>query len=169
VGTAYPVPAARSSPPYATYAALVGLFGAAMAGVGGLASIRGRRPEQLTTLDLAVLSAATFKAARTVAHDEVLSFLREPFVQGEAHEGDEKPVETGDARQAIGELLTCSRCIGMWAAAGVVGLHTVAPRTGRLLTWSLAASAANDFLQAGFAALTAKADQMEQQTGRGSG
>jgi Protein of unknown function (DUF1360) len=155
----------QPSPPYPTYAALVGLFGAGMGAVGALASRDDRRPERLTALDLAVVSAATFKAARTVAHDEVLSFLRAPFVQGEAHEGDEKPVETGDARQAIGELLTCSRCIGMWAAAGVVALHTVAPRTGRLLTWSLAASGANDVIQAGFAALTGKANELEQRTG----
>jgi hypothetical protein len=153
------------TPPYSTYAALVGVFSAGLAGVGALASLRGRRPEHLTPLDFAVLSAATFKASRTVAHDEVLSFLRQPFVQGEAHEGDEKPVEDGGARQALGELLTCSRCIGMWAAACVVGLHTVAPRTGRLLTWSLAASAANDFFQAGFSALTAKANELEQRTG----
>jgi hypothetical protein len=149
-------------PPYPTYAALVALFGAGMTGLGTLASREDRRPERLSALDLAVLSAATFKAARTVAHDEVLSFLRAPFVQGEAHEGDEKPLETGDARQAIGELLTCSRCIGMWAAAGVVALHTVAPRSGRLLTWSLAAAGANDVLQAGFSALTAKANELEQ-------
>jgi hypothetical protein len=152
------------TPPYSTYAALVGIFGAGLAGVGAVASLGGRRPEHLTALDFAVLSAATFKASRTVAHDEVLSFLRQPFVQGEAHEGDEKPVEDGGARQAMGELLTCSRCIGMWAAAGIVGLHTVAPRTGRLLTWSLAASAANDFLQAGFSALTAKVNELEQRT-----
>lgn len=152
-------------PPYGTYAALVGLFGAGMAGVGGLASREDRRPERLTALDLAVLSAATFKAARTVAHDEVLSFLRQPFVQGEAHEGDEKPLETGDARQAIGELLTCSRCIGLWAAAGVVALHTVAPRTGRILTWSFAAAGANDLLQAGFSALTSKANELETRAG----
>jgi len=135
-----------------------------MAGAGALASLRGRRPEQLTALDFAVLSAATFKVARTVAHDEVTSFLRAPFVQGEAHEGQEEPVQ-GGAPQAIGELLTCSRCIGMWAAAGVVALHTVAPRTGRLLTWSFAASAANDALQAGFAALTSKANELELRTG----
>ena len=152
----------QPAPPYSTYAALVGLFGAGMAGVSAVASLRGRRPEQLTALDLAVLSAATFKVSRTVAHDEVTSFLRAPFVEGEAHEGDEKPVEDGGARQAIGELLTCSRCIGMWAAAGVVALHTIAPRTGRMLTWSFAASAANDVLQAGFAALTNKANELEQ-------
>lgn len=143
----------------------MGIFGAGMSGLGGIASLRGRRPEQLSALDLAILSAATFKAARTVAHDEVLSFLREPFVQGAAHEGGERPIEDGGTRQAIGELLTCSRCIGMWAAAGVVGVHTIAPRTGRLLTWSLAASAANDFLQAGFAALAAKANELERRAG----
>ena len=152
----------QQKPPYPTYAALVGVFGLGMSGLAAIASRRGRRPEQLRPLDLAILSAATFKAARTVAHDDVLSFLREPFVQGEAHEGDERPVEDGGTRQAIGELLTCSRCIGMWAAAGVVGVHTIAPRSGRLLTWSLAASAANDFMQAGFSALTSKANELEQ-------
>ncbi len=152
-------------PPYPTYAALVGVFGLGMSGLAAIAGLRGRRPEELRPLDLAILSAATFKAARTVAHDEVLSFLREPFVQGEAHEGDERPLEDGGTRQAIGELLTCSRCIGMWAAAGVVGLHTVAPRSGRLVTWSLAAAAANDFMQAGFSALTSKANELERRVG----
>jgi hypothetical protein len=49
-----------------------------------------------------------------------------------------------------------------------VSAQTLAPRTGRLLTWSLAASAANDFLQAGFAALTSKANELERRAG-GSG
>ena len=136
-----------------------------MAGAAALAGLRGKRPEQLGALDLAVLSAATFKTARTITHDEVLSFVREPFVRGTGDEGDEQPVEDGGARQAIGELLTCSRCIGMWAASGLVTLHTVAPRTGRLLTWSLAAAAVNDVLQAGFTALTAKSNELEQRTG----
>jgi len=34
----------------------------------------------------------------------------------------------------------------------------LAPRFGRLLTWSLAAAGANDFLQAGFVALARKSD-----------
>jgi hypothetical protein len=141
------------------------VFGAGMGALSGVAGLHGRQPEQLRPLDLAVLAAATFKVSRTVAHDEVLSFVRQPFVRGEAHEGDEKPIEDGGTRQALGELLTCSRCIGMWAAAGVVGLHVVAPRSGRLLTWSLAASAANDFMQAGFAALTSKANELEERVG----
>lgn len=152
-------------PPYAVYAAIVGLFGATVAGAGAIANLRGERPERLGALDLVVLSAAGFKVARTAAHDEVLSFLRAPFVEGEAHEGDEEPVHTGGPRQALGEMLTCSRCIGTWSAAGLVAAQTLAPRTGRLLTWTLAVAGANDFLQAAFTALTAKSNELEQRTG----
>jgi Protein of unknown function (DUF1360) len=88
--------------------------------------------------------------------------MREPFVRGHAHEGDEEPVESGDMRQAIGELVTCSRCVGTWAAAALAVTQVLAPRFGRLLTWSLAAAGVNDYLQAGFAALTGKADELEQ-------
>ena len=149
-------------PPYREYAAIMGVFGAGLAAAGGLAGVLGRNPAGQTPLDFVVLSAASFKAARTLARDEVTSFLREPFVEGEAHHGGEEAVETGDLRQAIGELVTCSRCIGTWVAAALAGTQLVAPRFGRLLTWSLAAAGANDFLQATFKALTEKADELEE-------
>jgi hypothetical protein len=142
------------TPPYASYAAIVGTFAGALAAAGALGRLLDRDPQCQTALDFAVLAAASFKAARTLSHDEVTSFLREPFVRGHAHEGDEEPVETGDLHQAIGELVTCSRCVGTWAAAGLAATQVLAPRFGRLLTWSLAAAGANDFLQAGFVALT---------------
>jgi hypothetical protein len=47
--------------------------------------------------------------------------------------------------------VTCSRCVGAWSALGVVGLRLGAPRAGRVVASVLAASAVNDFLQAGFA------------------
>ena len=56
--------------------------------------------------------------------------------------------------------MTCSRCIGTWAAGGLTVTQMLAPRFGRLLTWSLAAAGANDFLQAGFAALTNKSNEL---------
>jgi hypothetical protein len=68
-------------------------------------------------------------------------------------------LHTGDVRQALGELVTCSRCGGTWAAAALATTQILAPRFGRLLTWSLAAAGANDWLQAGFSALTAKAER----------
>jgi hypothetical protein len=58
--------------------------------------------------------------------------------------------------------VTCSRCVGTWVAAGLASTQILAPRFGRMLTWSLAAAGVNDFLQAGFAALTAKSNELEQ-------
>jgi hypothetical protein len=149
------------SPPYRAYAAIVGTFVGGLTAAGVLARALGRDPACQTGLDLVVLSAASFKAARTLAHDEVTSFLRDPFVRGDAHEGDEDPLPTGDYRQAIGELVTCSRCGGTWAAAALASSQILAPRFGRLLTWSLAAAGINDWLQAGFAALTGTVNELE--------
>jgi Protein of unknown function (DUF1360) len=148
------MPVDRRTPPYASYAAIMGTFAGGLAAAGALGRLLDRDPQCQTALDLTVLAAATFKAARTLARDEVTSFIREPFVRGHAHDGGEDPVETGDLQQAIGELVTCSRCVGTWAGAGLVTTQVLAPRFGRLLTWSLAAAGANDFLQAAFAALT---------------
>jgi Protein of unknown function (DUF1360) len=145
---------AERTSPHAAYAGIVGTFAGGLAAAGVLGRLLDRDPQCQTALDLVVLSAAAFKAARTLAHDEVTSFLREPFVRGHAHDGDEEPVESGDLQQAIGELVTCSRCVGTWAAGGLAATQVLAPRFGRLLTWSLAAAGANDFLQAGFARLT---------------
>ena len=150
--------AAVKTPPYEAYAAIVGVFVGGLGAAGLAARAFDRNPACQTPLDLVVLAAASFKAARTLARDEVTSFIREPFVEGAAHEGGEEPVESGDYRQAIGELVTCSRCVGTWAAAGLATTHILAPRFGRLLTWSLAAAGINDWLQAGFAALTKRVD-----------
>jgi hypothetical protein len=150
--------AAVKSPPYEAYAAIVGVFVGGLGAAGLAARIFDRNPACQTPLDFLVLSAASFKAARTLARDEVTSFLRDPFVEGDAHEGGEEPVESGDYRQAIGELVTCSRCVGTWAAATLATTQILMPRFGRLLTWSLAAAGANDYLQAGFAALTKTAN-----------
>ncbi len=142
----------------------MGVFVGGLAVAGGMARLLGRDPRDQTWLDLVALSAATFKAARTLARDEVTSFIREPFVRGHAHEGGEEPVETGDLHQALGELVTCSRCVGTWAAAGLATTQVLTPRFGRLLTWSLGVAGINDFLQAGFAALTEKANEIEDRT-----
>jgi Protein of unknown function (DUF1360) len=155
-----------TTPPYSAYAAIAGAFVGGLGIAGIAARALDRNPACQTPLDFVVLSAASFKAARTLARDEVTSFLREPFVEGEAHEGGEEPLETGDFRQAIGELVTCSRCGGTWAAAALATTQILAPRFGRLLTWSLAAAGANDWLQAGFAALTSKSDELEERTDR---
>jgi hypothetical protein len=118
------------------------VFAGGLAVAGGVARLLDRDPRDQTWLDLATLSMASFKAARTIARDDVTSFIREPFVEGDPREPDqERPVQTGDMEQAIGELVTCSRCIGTWAAAGLATGQILTPRLGRMVTWTLAAAA----------------------------
>ena len=153
-------------PPYHAYATIVGTFMAGLGAVSGLAAMQKRPLQEMAAIDLALLGLATFKASRTVARDKVTSFVREPFVEGEAYDGeDEKPTHETEMKQAIGELVTCTRCIGTWIGAGLASTQIVAPRTGRLLTAVLAAGAVNDFLLAGFSALTAKANELEKRSG----
>ena len=156
--------ATQTRPPYEAYAAIMGAFVGGIGLAGIAARVFDRDPACQSPLDLAVLSLASFKAARTLSHDNVTSFVREPFVYGEAHGGDEEPLHTGDFRQAIGELVTCSRCGGTWAAAGLAVSQILSPRFGRILTWSLAAAGANDWLQSGFAALTSKANELDERS-----
>lgn len=150
-------------PPYRAYAAIVGTFLAGLGAVSGAAAARKRPLQEMPAIDFALLGLATFKASRTVARDKVTSFVREPFVEGEAYDGEgERPTRDTELKQAIGELVTCTRCVGTWIGAGLASIQILAPRTGRLLTSVLAAGAINDFLLAGFSALTAKSNELEQ-------
>ena len=151
------MPAPTSSPPYESYAAIAGVF---LGGIATVAAVARRAPTG-TALDLVALSAATFKASRTLSRERVASFVRQPFVEGEAETGeDERPAGEG-LQRALGELVTCPRCVGAWSAAALASSQMLAPRFGRLLTWSLGAAGANDFLQAGFRMLCAKANELE--------
>jgi Protein of unknown function (DUF1360) len=142
----------REPPPYEAYVVIAGTF---LAGLGVVSALARRSPPA-RALDLIALSAATFKASRTLSNERVASFVRKPFVEGE----EERPAGEG-LQRALGELVTCSRCVGTWVAAGLASTQMLAPRFGRALTWTLGAAAANDFLQAGFSALCAKADELE--------
>jgi hypothetical protein len=146
-------------PPYAAYAAIAATFAGGLTLANAFAHAARRDPRDLSALDLATLAAATFKLSRTISRDKVTSFLREPFVEGEAYDGGEEPAGEG-AQRAIGELVTCTRCVGTWVAAGLATTQVVAPRFGRLLTWSLAAAAANDFLQIAFVAADKKSESI---------
>jgi hypothetical protein len=149
----------RADPPYSSYAAIAGTLLGGLTLSAALARALGRDPRELTALDLATLAGATFKASRTISRDRVGTFLREPFVEGEADGDDEQPAGEG-LQRAIGELVTCTRCVGVWVAAGLGSAQVLTPRFGRLLTWTLAAGAANDFLQTAFVALNAKSEEL---------
>ena len=149
-----------TEPPYSSYAAIAATFLGGLTLAAALARAAGRDPRDLSALDLVTLAGATFKVSRTISRDRVGTFLREPFVEGDAGKETEHPAGEG-LQRAIGELVLCTRCVGTWVAAGLGTAQVVTPRFGRLLTWSFAAAAANDYLQTAFVALNNKSEELE--------
>ena len=144
------------------YAALNAVFGALLTGLVIAARERAGEADPLTTRDLAVSGVATFALAKVIAKEKIGSWVREPFVE---HEGTQPQRIRGRRLQrAVGELLTCTRCVGAWSALGLIALRLTSPATGRVVNDVLAVSAMNDWLQAGFKLLCAKTDDV---AGRG--
>jgi hypothetical protein len=107
--------------PLGGYATLMGLFGVAVGGFATWMHRSGRElPERVAPADLALITLATHKTSRLVAKDRVTSTVRAPFTQ---FEGDAGPGEVSEKargrglRRAVGELLICPYCIGLWIAA----------------------------------------------------
>ena len=138
------------------YALLTSVYGAALAGV----AVNARRREPLPHVELVPLAAATFALSKLLVKEKVETWVRSPFV--EESENGRSPKGDG-LRYAIGELLSCTRCTGGWAALGLVGLRLHAPATGKAVTAILAASAGSDFLHSGFSWLCARADTQAHQ------
>jgi hypothetical protein len=90
--------------------------------------------------------------------------VREPFVE---HQDGERRPRGRRLQRAVGELVTCTRCVGAWSALAVVGLRVADPQSGRIVTNVLAASAANDWLQAGFKLLTEESNAVERRVAEG--
>ena len=139
--TAEPAASARPLP---EYAALVGLFGSALGGF--LVLGRNRLPERIGFGDVARLGLASYKIGRLVAKDEVTTWVRAPVTRDE---DAQEPERQGMAR-ALGELVTCPYCIGLWVSAGLTGALAVRPRETRLVTTVFGAQAVADFLNAAF-------------------
>lgn len=127
-----------------SYAALAG----AVAVAGRLTGAR--LPERFSLGDTALVSVATHKASRLLTKEAVTSPLRAPFTRYEEPAGHaelkESPRSDHPARHAIGELLTCPFCAGVWIASGLTAGLVFAPRLTRLVSTALAAVAASDAL-----------------------
>ena len=133
--------------PYPEYAALTGAFGGVLGGFLLLA--RGRLPERVAFGDVVRIGLSSYKIGRLVAKDDVTSWVRAPVTRDE--EATE-PKREGAAR-ALGELLTCPYCIGVWTAAGLSCSLVLMPRETRLVTTIFSAQAIADFLNAAFVKL----------------
>src|ERR671937_706534 len=133
--------------PLPEYAAISAAFGGVLGGF--LLLTRGRLPERVGLGDVLRIGAASYKLGRLVAKDEVTTWVRAPVTRDE--EASE-PKPTGLER-AIGELVTCPYCIGLWIAAGLSYALVLFPRQTRLVTTIFAGQAVADFLNAAFVKL----------------
>jgi hypothetical protein len=137
------------------YATLNVVHSGLLAATALVAHRRGAR-EPVGPAEMAQLGLAAFSIAKAVSREKIGSWVREPFVDGD---GREDPTPAGGGlRRAVGELVTCSRCVGAWSALSLVGLRTASPAAGRVATTVFATAGANDFLQAGFRLLCAEAN-----------
>jgi hypothetical protein len=138
------------------YAAINAVYAALLVAVVVATRERVKR-DPIKGAELLPLGAATFAVSKVIAREKIGTWVREPFVEDASHGGQPRGRRI---QRAVGELVTCSRCVGAWSALGVVGLRAASPDTGRLVTWVLATSAVNDWAQLGFAWARAKANRV---------
>ena len=132
------------------YASLNAVYAVALTGLILGTRHRGEDVREVLGTELIPLTAATFAVSKMIARERIGSWVREPFVEDPV--GRKRP-RGGSVRRALGELVTCSRCVGAWTALGFVGLRLAHPRAGRTATAAFAVAGFNDFAQAGFRAL----------------
>ncbi|MGH2856339.1 MAG: DUF1360 domain-containing protein [Solirubrobacteraceae bacterium] len=109
-----------------------------------------RLPERVSFRDLALVTVATHKVARLTARDRVASTLRAPFTsfQGDAGPGEVDEAARGKGLQrAVGELLICPYCLGMWVGTAFLAGLIVAPATSRWIASSFVVVTGSDALQ----------------------
>jgi hypothetical protein len=137
--------------PLGSYAVLMGAFGALSAGFAAWFRASGRElPDRISSSDLVLLTVASHKASRLITKDRVTSPLRAPFTR---FEDDAGPAEVSERargrglRRAIGELLVCPYCLGMWTSALLVAGLLVAPRFTRWVSAVLTIFFGSEVLQ----------------------
>ena len=135
------------------YAALSAGWGALLGAL--LVAARDKGDEPVSPAEMLPLGVAAFALAKLVSKEKVDAWVREPFV--EEHPDGRRPKGTG-MRYAVGEMLTCTRCVGVWSALGLTALRVTRPREARVVNVVLGASAVNDVLQSGFTWLCARAN-----------
>jgi hypothetical protein len=130
-----------------TYLSLVGT---------GVAVVRRRQltlPERPAPADLALVAVATYRASRLLSKDSVTAVVRAPFTSFEEATGAGEVNERVDrpgVRHAVGELLTCPFCLGMWIATVFTFGLLIFPRVTRWAMGTLSAYSVSDVLNVGW-------------------
>ncbi len=104
--------------------------------------------------DAILLGLATARLSRLVTREKIMRVVRAPFTEVEEgtslDEVKERPRGDGFVR-AMGELLTCPRCFGMWVSAGLNIAYRYTPSWTRTTSGILAVALINDFVHQRFA------------------
>ena len=127
-----------------------------MAGAVAAAKRSGRDlPEHVEAGDVVLIGTASYQLSRLISKKKVTSFVRAPFTELEGKGGpaelEERPRGSG-LRRAMGELLVCPYCLGLWASGGFHAGLLFAPRTTRFSASVLTAMSISDFLQLAYRA-----------------
>jgi hypothetical protein len=166
-GKATPVdPVSKTPTDTRHYALLTGAY-AALAGALALSAARHREGDDLVPSspgELALYSLATAGVTRLLSAEKVGAWVRAPFVD-EPPGGEQRPRGRG-LRYTVGELLTCTRCLGSWSALGLLAARAVAPQPTRVAATLFALSYVNGVLQSGFAAVRGTAHAREEVAGK---
>ena len=96
--------------------------------------------------ELIPLTAATFAVSKMIARERIGSWVREPFVDDPM--GASAPRRS--VRRALGELVTCSRCVGPGRRSASSACASPSARR-QTATAVFAVAGFNDFAQAGSA------------------
>lgn len=137
--------------PLRGYVVTMAVYGGLVGALAGMAKLSGRDiPDGLSGSDVVLSAAATHKLSRLLAKDPVTSPLRVPFTSYRGTSGDAELAEEvrgQEGQKAVGELITCPFCLGVWVATGMTAGLICLPRTTRLAMGTLAALAGADMLQ----------------------
>jgi hypothetical protein len=133
------------------YAVLMSVYGTVVGAFATWLRLSGRDvPARMETRDMALIALATHKVARLIAKDRVTSTVRAPFTrfQEDAGPGEVSEAARGRGmRRAVGELLVCPYCLGLWVATIFTAGLIVAPRATRWIASVLTAVFGSDLLQ----------------------
>jgi hypothetical protein len=119
------------STPFASYATLIVTFNVAFGGfLIYTARSRRRVSVQMSPREIVLLGITAQRISRLITKSRATRVLRAPFaelrVSDDGH-ADERP-RGGGMRRALGELLTCPHCTGVWVAGGLTAARVVRPR-----------------------------------------
>ena len=138
--------------PLGAYLSLMGVFGAFISGLAGALWLsRTKLPKETPKAsEILLLGIATHKLARIITKDLVTAPLRAPFVRFKESAGEgeveEESRRTHGLTEAVGDLLTCPYCMGVWIATPLWFGMALAPRLTRFVAGIFATVTTADFM-----------------------